>query len=685
MKKLIIFLAVLSLTVSCADLDVAPKNVVTADQLLSDESGMDIYLARLYSYMPYEDFKYLPQWGFNFNGWLVSIGISGTGECLDRDGICAAFTSESTPYWSMAFRELREANFLLENLPKYKSHYSEAMYNDYLGEAYYIRATVFYAMARRFGGVPLVTKVIDYPDKSDNLEVPRSSEEDTWNQVLSDYDKAIELLEPTSPKDGYANKYIALAFKSEAMLYAGSVAKYNQTVPGYLTGIGQKTGVRVIGFAPDKWEADSKKYFTEAYNAAKEVINSGIYSLYMKDWAPNDPEAQYKNMVDMFFDDSSPENIAVKKYIYPTSTHGYDAYNSPFIFRSPLSSGMCPTLDFLELFDGFPRYADGTVRVTDGTSNTTGHYLMYDSPLDFFKNAEPRLRAYVIFPGDQFKGKTIEIRMGTYTGDVPIKPFWSDYSYNSAEKTYQQLPEYTQTPKTLYLSPSNGSSQEIVHLDNGITMTASGENGPFYANGESCLTGLLVRKYLNPDPSAVIGEGKSSQHFILMRYGEVLLNMAESAVELSLAGVPSPDGKDLLQQATDAVNQIRQRAGATLLTSTIPSTDAGRDIVRKERWKELAMEQKTKWDIRRWRVQHYEGRDGFWGEQRDKNAYSNNSNYRFRGLYPFYSTKAGKWFFDAHFQAVSLKTFNYNILDYYFAIPDNEVSKSKYIDQQPNR
>ena len=93
MKKLIIFLAVLSLTVSCTDLDVTPKNVVTADQLLSDESGMDIYLARLYSYMPYEDFKYLPQWGFNFNGWLVSIGISGTGECLDRDGICAAFTS----------------------------------------------------------------------------------------------------------------------------------------------------------------------------------------------------------------------------------------------------------------------------------------------------------------------------------------------------------------------------------------------------------------------------------------------------------------------------------------------------------------------------------------------------------------------------------------------------------------
>lgn len=35
---------------------------------------------------------------------------------------------------------------------------------------------------------------------------------------------------PGSPKSGYSNKYVALAFKSEAMLYAGSVAKYNETV-----------------------------------------------------------------------------------------------------------------------------------------------------------------------------------------------------------------------------------------------------------------------------------------------------------------------------------------------------------------------------------------------------------------------------------------------------------------------
>ena len=244
MKKLIIFLATALLATSCVDMDVPPKNVVTADQLLSDESGIDIYMARMYSYMPYEDFKYQGQWGFNFNGWLVALGIEGTGECLNRDGICSAFTHEDTPYWGMAFSELRDANYLIENLPKYKDNYPEMMYNHYLGEAYYVRATVFYTMAKRFGGVPLVTKVIQYPADATELEVPRASEEETWNQVLADYDKAIELLQPTSPKQGYCNKYKALAWKSEAMLYAGSVAKYNQTVAGHLTGLGKKTGVR---------------------------------------------------------------------------------------------------------------------------------------------------------------------------------------------------------------------------------------------------------------------------------------------------------------------------------------------------------------------------------------------------------------------------------------------------------
>lgn len=691
MKK-IFMLALLGMLfiTSCNDLDISPKNIVTDEDLMTNESGMEIYLARMYSYMPFEEFKYMPQWGLRFDSWLGAMGISGTGEALNRDGICSAFTGEDTPYWNdegkkaQPFKLLRDANYLLETLPKYREAFTEKRYNHYLGEAYFVRATVFYAMARRFGGVPLVTKVIPYPAESSELEVPRSTEEETWDQVLADFDKAAELLETTSPRTGYSNKYVALAFKSEAMLYAGSVAKYNETLPGRMTGLGEKTGVRVIGFASDTWQAASKRYFTEAYKAAREVMETGGYSLYKKKWSATDKEAQYQNMVDMFSDLSSPENIYVKQYQYPTLTHGYDAYSAPFIFRAPLASGTCPTLDFLELFDGFDRYPNGTVKVTTGSSNTTGDYIMYDQPMDFFKNAEPRLRAYVIFPGDMFKGKEIEIRAGVYTGSSPVKPLFNDYSYNSADTRYQHLDAYKNTPKTLFLSPRDGNSQEIVSY-NGKDMTAAGANGPFYDFGEGCLTGLYGRKWLNPDPSFEAGEGKSAQPFILMRYAEVLLNAAEAGVELSLAGAPSPDGSNLIQVATEAVNAIRERAGATQLTSQITSNRTGLDIVRKERRKELAFEHKTIWDLRRWRVSHYEGRDEFWGESRDKSLYSNNARYRFRGLYPFFSTQTGKYFFDARFQWVSLKTFEFNAIDYYFAIPSGEVAKSRVIDQQPNR
>jgi len=686
MKKILIILSLagsIGLT-GCADLDITPKNIVTDQDLLNTPAGMDIYMARMYSLMPFEDFKYMAQWGIEFNGWLAAIGIEGTGEAVTRDGISTSFTGERTAYWGRAFELLRDANHLIETLPNYRDKFSEELYNHYLGEGYYVRATVFYAMARRFGGIPLVTKELQYPNTLENLEIPRSSEEETWNQILKDYDEAIKLMLPKGPKSGYSNKYVALSFKSEAMLYAGSVAKYNETVSGRLTGLGRKTGVRVIGFDASTAKAASQKYFAEAYSAARQVMTAGGYSLYKKKWAANDKEAQYQNMVDMFSDLSSPENIYVKEYVYPTLTHSFDAFSSPFTFRSPLSAGTCPTVDFMELFDGFDKYPDGTVKVTTGQSNREGEYKLYDKPMDFFKNAEPRLRAYVIFPDDIFKQRKMDIRAGIYTGQTPVKPLFTDYSYATADTRYQQLGAYTGSPKTLYLSPRDGSGQQTVDY-NGQKMNAAGNEGPFFDNGEATLTGFYVRKWLNTNPAKEVGEGKSDQPFILMRYAEVLLNAAEAAVELKMLGASPADGSDLLQTATTAVNEIRTRAGADLLAGTISGDNTGRNIVRRERRKELAFEHKAKWDLRRWRVLHFEGRDGFWGTQKDKNLYSNNENFRFRGLYPFFSTAAGKYFFDARFQWVSTKTFRYTPVDYYFEIPGDEVAKSPKIDQQPNR
>ena len=691
MKKSILYvLAGLLLLISCQDMYLPPKNTLTDEDLMSSEAGLSIYMSRMYSQMPWEDFKYMAQWGLpRRSSWLGCLGVEGTGEAVNRDGVTTAFRGEDDPWWGSSYSLIRDANKLIEGLPLYKDNYSnEAVYNDYIGQAYFVRAYSYYQMARRYGGVPLVTEVIQYPASSDKLERYRSSEEDTWNQILADFDMAAELMQPESALRGYANKYVALAFKAEAMLYAGSVAKYNSTVSGNLTGIGSKSDNRVIGFGDNAQEL-SAKWFAEAYKAAREVMTEGGYSLYMKAWAAGDKAAQYRNMVDMWSDLASPENILVREYEYPTLAHGLDAYSSPFLWHSPLAGGTCPTLDFVELFDGLEYHQNGTLKLTTGTSNDKGEYLLFDSPMDLFANAEPRLRAYVIFPMDEFRKEVIEVRAGIFTGGsdghVPLL-FGDNYSYGAAQMKYADLQAYKGSDKTLYLGAQPTSGIEMVEVD-GQQMPATGTCGVWQEYYESTITGLHLRKYLSEDMTVEdIGEGKSDQPFILMRYADVLLAAAEAAVELSLAGESCPvQGDDMLAVATEAINAIRKRAGADLLTSSLSADEESRNIVRRERRKELAFEHKTKWDLRRWRVQHEGAKELFWGVEKDEDIFSSGSKYRFRALYPFYSSVNDKYFFDAHFVNVRPQEFEFNTIDYYFAIPSGEVSKSAYIDQQPNR
>jgi hypothetical protein len=632
--------------------------------------------------MPFEDCKYSPARQF-FDDWLVTPGTN-DGAAVGRDG-GSAMKSEGWArggsYWVSAYQLLRDANHLLETLPEFESNFSEAEYNHIIGEGYFARAMVFYALAKRYGGVPLITSVLKYPETPiDELEVPRSSEEETWDQVLADFDLAIENLSSNSPMRGTANKHVAYGFKSEAMLYAGSIAKYNK-----ITGLGEKTKVRVIGFDPGAALAASKKYFKEAYNAAREVMKSGRFSLYKRKWAFNDKEAQFQNMVDMFLDGSSSENIFIKEYQYPDIAHGYDSYCVPrqLMGGNGYSAGSCPTLDFVEMFDGFAKNDDGTINVFD----ENGKYLMFDKVTDIFANAEPRLRAYVIFPGDVFKGEEIEIRRGIFTGDASngIEPLRvvnggaPDYGI-SGPSNYNQTDAYRGVgafagQKELFLS-QNGTTHEIVDLTDGTRMNAGGKSGPFTMDGAAALTGFTIRKWLNPNmPTTMVLEAQSEQHFILMRYAEILLNAAEAAAELMLAGDNAPDGDSYQQIAYDAIKDIRERAGADPLigSSDITGQD-GLEIIRKERKKELAFEHKTLWDIRRWRTQHSEILNGY--TQEDGTYY--------KGLYPFYSSTTGKYFFDAGLMEWRTR-FQISENEYYFLIPGNEVSKSPVIDQQPGR
>lgn len=211
---------------ACIDLDLPPLNVIQNTDVFGSQNGINSYLARVYSGMPMEDFRYSPERGF-FNGYVMT-GMS----VMDGEAICSnqgkGAQSENTKYWGDAYNSLRDINYFLETLPQYASNFHESDMNTWKGEMYFNRAFVYFALVKRYGGVPIVNEVLNYPGQSiEELKIPRSSEDAVYQQVKADLDMAYELL-PETNELGRATKYAALALKSRAMLFAGSIAKYNE-------------------------------------------------------------------------------------------------------------------------------------------------------------------------------------------------------------------------------------------------------------------------------------------------------------------------------------------------------------------------------------------------------------------------------------------------------------------------
>lgn len=650
-KKYIVAIALASCSLtSCLDLDVPPINIVQDKDIFTSENGVISYIARIYSQLPVEDFRYSAARGFN-HFWIIDPVPMITGEAIGRDW-CGAH-SEDFDYYAdpknpkdptgNGYQLIRDANYFLETLPDYEANFSAEQVNTWKGEALFARGLAYFALVKRYGGVPLVNDVLKYPEQTiDELCIPRSSEEAVYNQVYEDLTAAYALLPEKAPR-GRATRYAAAAFNSRAMLFAGSIARYNKN-----SILVDKEGNRLCGIDADR----AKNFYQKSYEEAKKL--EGRYGLYMKSWKEGDKEAQYQNYVDLFFDESSEENIFVKEYSYPNSVHGYDAYCVPrqAMGANGYATLVNPTLDFVEMFDGLPTDAEGHLANFDAE----GHYKMYDETMDLFADAEPRLRAIVILPGDEFKGESISIYRGIWTKEDAGRGISRMIPEGSTEK-YENIASCCD----FIVSSPNPDNQTVYTLPDGTKMNASGLSGPFASDaGAGAMSGFSVRKWLNPDmPKSEVLENNSTQTWIEMRYAEVLLNRAEAAYELAESGA----GGLYKEDAFDCVNQIRRRAGADLLASSADLKDFS--IIQRERRKELAFENKTWWDLKRWRLIEKEQQSTLW-----------------KVLMPFYAAYAGKYFFDVRTDEDNHR-FTFDTRWYYKNFPNASIEKNPLLLQNP--
>lgn len=646
LKTIISTLVISAFVSACTNLDIPPINLLGEKDIYGSSEGVMSNMARIYSRLPIEDFKYHYPTGFNYSGTQYKQMACLTGEAVGRD--TQAADNEGFSYWDEGYAQIRDINMLLEKVPLYASAMSESSVKMYLGEARFARAYTYFALVKRYGGVPLVETTIDYPASVDmeGTHLFRASEEAIWDFISSDLDYAIENLPENSPAKGRVNKFVAAAFKSRAMLYAGSIAKYN-TVSEVQDQNG--TSVRLCGVPANR----AKDFFKEAYDAATLVVDAKKYSLYKGLWKANDPVAQYNNFKNMFLSET-PENIFVKYYDMINSTHDFDQSVQPNQTKSGGNdSEINPTMDFIEMFDGIAKNENGQFKNIDANK-----YLLFNSPLSAFANAEPRLRATVILPMDSYRGQTIEIRRGIWTGDASngIAPLANEGDVGNCNQL---------TDPNLKLASSLGSNP-VIALNpgdpNGSTMRAAGINGPVSNWDFGNVGGIYLRKYLRE--SGATNGFNSTQSWIELRYAEVLLNQAEAAYELFQAG---DTGANYRGVAYANINSIRERAGATLLSSETALNNL--EVIRTERRKELAFENKTYWDLKRWRVLHEE-----------------QNNRRFRVLNSFYATDAQKYFLSVKFQEPRggyQYIFTYDTRYYYQPIPSSEINKNSNCKQNP--
>lgn len=437
------------------------------------------------------------------------------------------------------YTHIYRINDAIENLTAH-SNLDKATVDAYISEFRFLRAYAYFRMVIAMGGVPLITNTSIYESGMDvtELQVPRSSEAQVYDFIYSECMAIKDYL--ATEGQSRANKYAALALASRAMLYAGSIAKYNAAMANPIKSELQDGVVGMTG-------ANADAYYEKALDAAEEIIEDGVFTLQSQ----NDPSADnfYKAVCDK---GSNTEVIWCKDYS-AAKFHNFAFGNIPQSMNEDNDNGsnICPTLQLVESY----KLLDGSdAGLAD--KDADGNYIAYDNRIDIFQGRDHRLMGTCLVPEQVFKGKPLDVLAG-------VALYKEDGTYELVKGSAANS-KYT-------------DDKPFVGFDGPI-------NDRCYTN-----TGFNLRKYVD-EGSGTSARGNGSYiWYVYFRMGEVYLNAAEAAMEL---------GKT--ETALKYVNAVRERAGFGKDSWT--ADDLTIENMLNERRCELAVEDHRFWDLKRTRM-----------------------------------------------------------------------------------
>ena len=266
----IIFSAIILTLASCDDwLTQKDLTGMNPSDTYSSDQGITSIVANLYSRLRYEQDFALDNESYDLTRW---------DEAVNNSQYWAFASNVGRDYRSYYdYGLIRDINLHLEELEKNAKSIPDDKLKYYKAEARYLRAFVYFTMATRIGGVPLITETMGYVDDPLLLAKKRNKESEVYDFIVNEIDDIKNDLTVYSSTitQTRASKGSALALKSRAMLYAGSLAfNYDKSAAKGLNLPSGATGIE---------KSKANAYLEKCLEACQELDDMQYYALYQKD------------------------------------------------------------------------------------------------------------------------------------------------------------------------------------------------------------------------------------------------------------------------------------------------------------------------------------------------------------------------------------------------------------------
>jgi len=332
----------LVLTAACSPLDLGPRDQISDASFWKTPDEFKLAA---------NDF-YFSLKGPNYTEVNSDIAF-GSGATVDLASVSngSYLAPANSLLWDDSYTGIRATNYLLQ---KAAESGLGAQIDRWIGEARFFRAYYYWNLAKAYGGVPLITNVLDVT--SPEVYTPRSTQKEIIDFIIADLDTATAKLVKQSQLSGSelgrVTQGAALALKARAALYQATWFKYHGG-------------------------GDPTPYLAAAVSAAEQLIASGEYQLY------TDKGAQSYKYLFILQGDDSKEVILARRYYAGRYTHNWT--------RELWFNFMIPTKTLADLY-----------LCTDGLPATSSPLFQgYDSlETREFQNRDPRMAMTFIVPGD---------------------------------------------------------------------------------------------------------------------------------------------------------------------------------------------------------------------------------------------------------------------------------------------